>query len=497
MFERIKAYRTNGRIALQKAETELQLMSQINKLTEGNAILPETDEADWIKLGGSAEKELDLSDQETLRDQATKSYYKNPHGRNIFRLFEKYVAGHGFGIEPMSSIPPVKEYWKRFWKVNKMALKKKEIVRRAFRDGEVFIQYFPAQNKEDIMEIRFMNPAFVTDPDDQKVEDENIKYGIKTNPDDIEDVKSYYYNGIEIPAEKVQHIKIMVDSDVLRGRSFIEPILPSLASYKMWQKDRIELNRLRNTMGLLKHVTGNPTQAANIASKYETSNKLNADGTTKAKAPKGVSVWTANKGVDYELKTPNLQATDVQKDGRAMLLTQAAGSGLPEYMISSDASNSNMASTMIAEGPAVMEFEDWQDFFAYHYQEMYERVINDGIKTSALPATEIETTEEEDENGKVKEIKETIPLSTECSITFPDLVARDIKAETDAYILQNNQGWLSNQTAQANLDLDTEKERELMKKWDRDNPEEEDSEFEKGKEDLEIEKQKKKMEDEE
>ena len=496
MFERIKAYGLNGRVALQKAETELELMKQINKLAEGNAILPEADEASWTKLGGSAEKELGESDQEILRDQATNAYYRNPHGRNIFRLFEKYVAGHGFGIEPMSSIPPVKEYWKKFWKKNKMDLKKKEIVRRAFRDGEVFIRYFPADNKEDIMKFRFMDPAFVVDPDDKNTEEQNIKYGIKTNPEDIEDVKSYWYNGIEIPAEEVQHIKIMVDSDVLRGRSFVEPILPSLANYQLWQKDRIELNRLRNTMGLLKTVTGNPTQTANIGSGNDTSNKLNADGTPKTRAPKGVSIWTANKGVDYELKSPNLQASDVQKDGEAILLTAAAGSGLPEFMVTSNASNSNYASTVTAEGPAVMEFEDWQDFFAYHFKEMYERVILDGIKTSALPATEIETTEEEDENGKVKEIKETIPLSTECSITFPDLVARDIKDETEALIMQNNQGWVSPQTAQAALDLDTEDEDELMRKWDREHPEDDDD-FKKDKEDLEIEKQKKKMEDEE
>jgi hypothetical protein len=37
--------------------------------------------------------------------------------------------------------------------------------------------------------------------------------------------------------------------------------------------------------------------------------------------------------------------------------------GLPEFMITGDASNGNYASTMIAEGPGEREIEDWQDFF--------------------------------------------------------------------------------------------------------------------------------------
>ena len=497
MFERLKTRRIEAKIGLQRAEIDLANMEGIRPITQsGNYILPEADADDWTLITGASEKGLDEQDQESLRTSAQKAYYKSPHGRNIIRLFEKYVAGHGFKIEPMSTMDPVQEYWKEFWRVNKMQLRRKEIVRRAMRDGETFLRYFDDE-KEEMIKVRFMNPEFVKNPDDKRTlnigKETLVNDGIETNIDDIETVINYYYRNKPIKAEEVQHIKIMVDSDVLRGRSFLEAVLQSIATYKKWLNDRMKLNEIRNTVAIIKKVKGNPTDAANIASANETSRVLNLDGSAKARAPKNVSVITTNKNVEYDLKSPNLQAADVQKDGRALLLNIAAGSSLPEYMVSSDASNSNMASTMIAEGPAVMEFEDWQDFFAEAYKEMFYRVIESGIKKGKIPKLETRTEKEVQPDKTIKEVKITEPTSTECSITFPDLVARDVKKETEAIIMQINAELSSPQTGQARLDLDTEEEAELWEKWNQEH-EEEDEEFQKTKEDLEIEKQKAELE---
>ena len=498
MFERLKTKRIEAKIGLQRAEIDLANMEGIRPITQsGNYILPEADADDWTLITGASEKGLDEQDQVSLRTSAQKAYYKSSHGRNIIRLFEKYVAGHGFKIEPMSTMESVQEYWEEFWRVNKMQLRRKEIVRRAMRDGETFLRYFVGE-KEEMIKVRFMNPEFVKNPDDKRTlnigKETFINDGIETDIDDIETVINYYYRNKAIKAEEVQHIKILVDSDVLRGRSFYEPVLHDIATYKKWLSDRMKLNEIRNTIAIIKKVKGNPTDAANIASANETSRVLNLDGSAKARAPKNISVITTNKNVEYDLKSPNLQAADVQKDGRALLLNIAAGAGLPEYMVTSDSSNSNMASTMIAEGPAVMEFEDWQDFFAVAYKEMFYRVIESGIKKGKIPKLETRTEKEIDDNGELKEIKITEPTSTDCSITFPDLVARDIESETKALILQNNQEWISNTTAQAQLDLDHDVERDLRQKEADEKPEEEDEEFEKTKEDLEIEKQKAELE---
>jgi hypothetical protein len=489
MFERIKTRQINNKIELQEAELRQSLLGKAGDITEGNNyILPEADEGDWKLIGSNTEKGLDTEKQEILREEAIKTYFKSTHGRNIIRLFEKYVVGHGFNIEPISGVPAVKEVWKAFWKENKMALRKKEIVRRTMRDGEAFLRYF---EDEKSVKVRFMNPSLVADPEDKREIEGNIYDGIETDSDDIETVLNYYYKGNPIFADEIQHLKIMVDSDVPRGRSYYEPLLPLLAMYKKWMMDRMKLNEIRNTVALIKKVKGTPTQTANVATKYPTYQKQNPDGTLLHKAPKNVSVYTTNQNVDYDLKSPNLQASDVQHDGRALLLSIAAGAGLPEFMVTSDSSNSNYASTMTAEGPAVMEFEDWQDFFAEAFKGMFERVIKHAIKNNKVPDFETITEKEIQPDGTEKETTKKQPTSTECSITFPDLVSRDIEKETKAYILQSNQGWLSDVTASANLDLNYEDEQRMIGQQD------EDTNAEKDEEDLEIEKQKKEMEDEE
>ena len=159
MFERIKTYTLNGKIKYQEAKLLNDQMLQLS-----NFILPEADADDWKIINSNTEKGLDDTEQEDLRSQAIKSYFKSSHGRNIIRLFEKYTVGRGFSIEPISTLPQVKEVWKEFWKVNKMSLRVKEIVRRTMRDGECFNRFF---EDEKIIKMRFMNPGMVANPEDK------------------------------------------------------------------------------------------------------------------------------------------------------------------------------------------------------------------------------------------------------------------------------------------------------------------------------------------
>ena len=342
MFEGRKIKKLKQEIELSGLQIEIEGLGQIKSIiNESNAVQAEDDEASWTLLGAdSANRKLGDEDQDKLKSQVTKAFYKTPHGRNIIRLFEKYVTGRGFALTPKSTLKEVDEVRKDFWKRNRMELKKKEIVRRTMRDGECFIRFFIENGK---VSIRFMLSQLVKDPDDKKTTDAKvlISSGIETSADDIETVLAYWYKNKRIPAEEVMHIKILVDSDVKRGRSLLEPIIDYLWMYRDWLKDRMKLNKVRATVALIKKVTGTPAQAANLKGNQETVNRLNPDGTPKQKAPVGVSVITTNQNVDYKLEAPNLQAADVQHDGRTILLAIAAGVGLPEYMITSDASNGN------------------------------------------------------------------------------------------------------------------------------------------------------------
>ncbi len=273
----------------------------------------------------------------------------------------------------------------------------------------------------------------------------------------------------------------MVDSYVKRGRSFLEIVATFIPMYNSWLKDRMKLNKVRAAVALVKTVAGTQSQAANIAtgSRVKTTKELAPDKTPYHRAPEGVSVFTVNKGVEYEMMTPNLQASDVHHDGRAILLAIATGAGFPEYMVSGDASNSSYASTMVAEGPAVMEFEDWQDFFAIVFKGMFERVINHAIEKKLIPQSETYSQKVPKEvDGVMTTVEKSVtePVSIECNIVFPEIVARDIKKQSEALVLQKDQGWISNHTAAADLDRDYEAEQELIRQEEEDEPPAEDAE---------------------
>ena len=463
MFERIKARRVRYLVEARQQQILLDMLNE----DRFKKRLEDPDESEWQSLGKPSDKTLTEQESEHLRDQAIRFYYRNPHARNIIRLFEKYIVGRGFQITPEADDPKIKAYWEEFWRINKMALKKKEIVRRTMRDGESFRRYFV---KERMLIMRFMNPAKVKEPDTKEANGVvgNASHGIETKRDDIEEVLAYWYKGKRILAEDVQHNKILVDSDVKRGRSILEVFADYLAMYDRWLKDRMKLNMVRSIVALIKKVSGTPAQTANIVSAQDTTQRKAPDGTPYQKAPEGVSIFTTNKGVEYEMKSPNLQAGDVANDGRAIRLYISAGSGLPEFMVTSDSSNSSYSSTMVAEGPAVMEFEDWQDYFAEVFQEIYTKVIETGIVKNKIPARISVETEEvniDPETGEVKTTtkKETIDTPTTAKIVFPELVARDILKETQALIQQNNQGWISGHTASARLDLTYDDEQKLIR----------------------------------
>jgi len=461
MFEGLKRRRLDQILGIKQTELAIKYIEQLEAETlKSLDSLKDKDEDQWIELGASSEKELSETDR-----QATKFYYKEPHARNIIRLIEKYVVGRGFQISPMSTLESVVDVWKEFWKHNRMDLRKKEIVRRLMRDGEIFIRYF---DDGGIIAVRFMNPDKINDPDKEDGIVGICTHGIETDKDDIENVLAYWYKGNRIPAEEVDHNKIMVDFDVKRGRSFLEIIAPLVKMYNDWLKDRMRLNKVRAAVGLVKKVTGTPTQAANIAmaDRIKTSKQLAPDKTSYHRAPEGVSVFTTNKGVEYDMMAPKLQASDVRYDGRAILLAIATGVGMSECMISADSSNANYASSLIAEGPAVMEIEDWQDYFSIVFENIFERVIKHAIDRGKLPTHEIYKKKmPKEKNGTTITVEEEVrePVSTECNIIFPEIVARDIKKLCEALVLQRNEGWISDHTAAADLDRDYEAEQELIR----------------------------------
>uniref|UniRef100_A0A6M3JYX7 Putative portal protein n=1 Tax=viral metagenome TaxID=1070528 RepID=A0A6M3JYX7_9ZZZZ len=442
MFETIKQNRE-----LRKLERELQIKEAtasnlqytqaIKFLTEASNVVVDTELKDWNIL--SSRGRLDESGHKDMQVSAYSLYHTNVHARAIVRTLVKFVLGIGPKLEPKESDnKKVKEAWKDFRKANKFSRREKEIATRLFRDGEVFLRIFTDESNGKIT-LRFIRSSLIATPQDRQFQ--GISFGIKTNPEDIEDVIEYYrcdYDGNwkeTIPAKEIIHLKIFADSDEKRGVSVYKVCANRISQYDGWLEDRIALNKVRSAIALIRKVSGSAANIRTLRDKNRSDN-VSADR-NKQKTPYRGTVITASKDIEYEMLSPNINATDVKDDGRAILLSIAAGIGFPEMMFTADYSNANYSSSLIAQNPFVREIEEWQDFFKDFYQELFTIIIEAGMEYGELPAN----------------------TDTDCIVEFPPLIAADIGVISKAYEILFKYKIVSKKTWRYKMGLDDEMEK--------------------------------------
>jgi len=250
--------------------------------------------------------------------------------------------------------------------------------------------------------------------------------------------------GRTIKAEDMIHTKINVDSNVKRGVSFLVGIAKYIVKYGSWLDDRIMLNKIRTMFHMIIKVSGISPET--FSGKFsDVTGKIAAGGTAKKQMPKPGSMLVATPGVDYEFKNLNIHAPDTAADGRLIELQIAKGTNLTEYVVRADSSNSNYSSTMVSESPMVRNFEAWQDIFEKPFKKIFAKVIERGIKVGEVPKR----------------------ASTDCNVNFAGLIHRDIKEESEAYQIQRQSGWVSDQTISEKLGYDYDKEVKRVREEDK------------------------------
>ena len=461
IIDNIKTRGVNQKIKLKEAKLRLELLESMPEFAKDN------DEKDWMVVGSQDYEEYTTNQIDTLRQNAQILYYTSPLARGIITMIVNFVIGSSFEIVPADDDEKVKAYWEKFWSDNKMDMRVKEFVKRTLRDGENFLRFFPGKGKEPVPLVRFIRTSQISDKNNKHT------YGIETDPNDVETVIRYYrnYNDPDgqqasetIDAKDMIHTKIMVDSDVKRGLSFLIGVMKYIKDYTDWLNDRKHLNKIRTIFNLIAKPTGATTAGTFGTNMTDSLVKSTSGGsnTYNKKLPKSGSL-ISSKGVEYDFKSLNLNAADTQHDGRAMLLMIVAGSNLAEYMVTGDNSNNNYASAMISEAPAVKAFEAWQDFFSHPFKEIYKKVIMDAVDANILPDKYEKKTSEWDIDKKIMIEKiESVLVTGECELQFPILIHRDIEAETKSFTIQNQFDIVSKKTISAKLGYDYENEKKEL-----------------------------------
>lgn len=310
---------------------------------------------------------------------------------------------------------------------------------RLDRDGEVFIRLFGLDTEDP--QIRFVEPGDVTTPKEDTRK--NASFGIVTALDDVEDVQGYLIAGEgQLPAEEIQHRKRGVDRNVKRGIPLFFPVEKNLTRAVRLQRNMATVAEIQTAIAMIrKHGAGSGTtvqQFVDNKADATATNDVTGKTTSFQKFNPG-TILDGSQAIEYEFPASGIDASRYVLVLQAELRAIASRLVMPEFMLTSDASNANFASTMVAEGPAVKMFARLQWSTIEADREILLMVLTGRFDEDLLDRIKID-------------------------VEPPRLESRNRKEEVDADVALVNTKMLSRRTGMIRQELDPDVEEEQIEK---------------------------------
>ncbi|MEN6459352.1 MAG: phage portal protein [Thermoguttaceae bacterium] len=390
-----------------------------------------------------------------IRDQCRALAVVNEFAINGHENRISYIVGSGhiYRVVPRRGQPvdepllrDVQTVVDDFVQLNQWQQRQQEIVRRQDRDGECFLRLFPAA--DGTTRIRFVEPAEVATPLDRAT-DPSATFGVQTDPEDVETVLGYWIGGRMVDAAEIQHRKANVDANVKRGLPLFFPVRKNLRRAEKLLRNMSIVAEIQSAIAIIrKHQAVTAAGLADfVAASADVSVHQPTTGRTshyRRYAPG--TILDAAAGTDYQFPAAGIDAARYVTVLQAELRAVASRLVMPEFMLSSDASNANYSSTMVAEGPAVKMFERLQHEMIANDLALLRRVISHAVSAGRLPLDALS-------NVSVQGIP-------------PRLAVRDRLKEAQADQILVRNGAMSVQTMAMHNGLDPEQEQQLLQRHD-------------------------------
>ena len=427
-------------------------------------IAEDPDEADW---SSTVRKETEDSPKKRkeYRDTVRWLCKWNPNVQRALRLYMNYVIGPRLQLEidladdgdemteeDENFCESVVNLWCGFLRANRRAYSLKEHAKRAWRDGEAFLWLLPDNlwKRPWPPRVVLLRPEEIGGPD-EGVDDDNEDFGIVTDENDVFSVIEYKRVSVvstssrtvgqelpPIPAEQVIHTKIDSDSDEKRGNSrFLACVKPARQILSMLETE-ITGRKIQSSMVIQRKVSGGPNNVRGLADAAKTSTTNYTGGAVAREKIRPGSIITTSPSVEIEFLTPDMNFSDASPLARQILLQVVAATGWPEYMVTGDASQGNLSSTLSQEGPVVKMVEDEQQFFADEFEDLFDWFFERAIDAGQVGGY-----------SSVDEFRQKFRLVW----TFPNPVTRDDLKQSQADNLGLMNGSLSRHQAIRNRGL--------------------------------------------
>jgi len=348
------------------------------------------------RRGDNPQAYINEDDLKRSRERSRLLAACNEYARNALAVRQAYIVGTGIkttvmpvkGAEEdqaaLKLAQDVQQYLERWSALVKLPKLQKETVLRCDRDGETFLRSY----RRDALELRFVEPEHIGDYDGQ------TPFGIVTDEDDITEVLAYLVRAGDgeqfkkVKAEEVTHIKCNTDSGIKRGLPFLFPIFTILERIEKVDENMAAVIAIQAAIAMIRR---NPAQKSTAVSSAVSSNadfsRTNpyGGGTDYYKKYRAGTILDVDGNTEYEFPAIGANIGGIAEAKSSLLRTAAAGVCMAEYMITSDASNGNFASSQVAESPCISIFLATQhDFCEVFGNGAYVEGAENGIQWDAI-----------------------------------------------------------------------------------------------------------------
>jgi len=290
---------------------------------------------EWLPIGinGSRTFNFDLGQLREVRENC-RALISNDIFQNIIRQYGNHVIGDGLiyelvkkdlGKDPVkeakatedSNIKTMIVNWESFETKNDFNGRLLNSLEKAMRDGECAWRFFK-KGLNEAPDVRFMEVSLI-DGNYAGASPYAQRYGVETDPNDIEKVKTYYYNTPndndittkatrkpkEIPADKVIFIKRNTDYEHPRGLPDFWPVLKNIRRVEKIVLNTSVLIQIQSAIALIRKHKGS-TQPRITKFVQNKSDGMNHRSTVTGKTVvaqnfrQGMIVDT-NEMMDYEM----------------------------------------------------------------------------------------------------------------------------------------------------------------------------------------------------
>lgn len=389
------------------------------------------EDAGWVRVGsqsGAATDAFYLGNRDQMVRFLFWLYGHNPFARNAVDVYTTFTIGEGFRV--VWGTHEAQDRWDALAEEVEWEMRLRQTIHHTYLLGEYFPLVLPLTARVTRQDGKIIAAQdFERNPDRPRLlrgltPEQVARIITRGDPEfdsgstaDADTVIGYLRNDGQtiLGAADVIHTRYERIGNLTRGMSILYPVLKYLRFSEKWFENRHWLNFVRARIPAIRKVAGG-------------SARVDAEKVRSQTLPPPGSVVFENMATDWKFPEMNLEADDARHDGRAILLAISAGLGLPEFVLTADASNANYSGAFAAESPMVKKFETLQAVW--------------------LP--------------QIRRIIVALTGSDDFEVSAGEIIRRNLKQLVEPYVLLLDRGVVSRQTVATKAGLDwTVEERQI------------------------------------